>query len=55
LQREHIWHPYYELKLDEEDFKDKMQKAKANKDLDNIHKDVNEIQDQIKQMEELKA
>lgn len=27
IQRENVWHPYYEIKLDEEDFKDKYQKA----------------------------
>ena len=54
LQRDQIWHPYYELKLDEEDFKDKMVKAKAQKDLSSLNKEVAELEDQIKQMEEQK-
>jgi len=27
VQRENVWHPYYELNLDEMDFKEKMMAA----------------------------
>ena len=26
VQRENVWHPYYEVKLEEEDFKEKYQR-----------------------------
>ena len=31
IQRENVWHPYYETKLEEEDLKEKFQRSKAEK------------------------
>jgi hypothetical protein len=31
IQRENVWHPYYEVKVEEEDFKDKYQRAQKEK------------------------
>jgi len=31
VQRENVWHPYYEIKLEEEDLKEKIQRNKKEK------------------------
>lgn len=54
VQRENVWHPYYEINLEAEiDFKEHMQsKMQSNKDANIDGKDVSELKNQMIQMEQ---
>jgi hypothetical protein len=53
VQRENVWHPYYEVKLEEEDFKDKYQRQRAEKrEAEMMNKDIQEIENKLKSLEE---
>lgn len=53
IQRENVWHPYYEIKLEEEDFKDKYQKAqKEKKEKAMGNTEIEEIENKLKGLEE---
>ncbi|TNV82732.1 hypothetical protein FGO68_gene13571 [Halteria grandinella] len=53
VQRENVWHPYYEVKLEEEDFKEKLQRQKREKrDADVMGGDIADIEGKLKQLEE---
>ena len=54
VQRENVWHPYYEVKLEEEDFKDKIQKSRMEKKAgaDIMGGDIAEIESKLKTLEE---
>ena len=48
VQRENVWHPYYEINLDEMDFKEKMLAAAESKKLQNPGGvEIDEIQKQL--------
>ena len=53
VQRENVWHPYYEVKLEEEDFKEKLQRQRAEKrEAEMMSKDIAEIESKLKSLEE---
>ena len=53
VQRENVWHPYYEVKLEEEDFKEKYQRQRAEKrETEIMNKDIAEIESKLKSLEE---
>lgn len=53
IQRENVWHPYYEIKIEEEDFKDKYQRAqKEKKEKAMMNQDIEEIENKLKSLEE---
>lgn len=53
IQRENVWHPYYEVKLEEEDFKEKLQRQrKEKKEADIMGVDIADIEGRLKQLEE---
>ena len=53
MQRENVWHPYYEVKLEEEDFKEKYQRQRAEKrETELMSKDIVEIENKLKSLEE---
>jgi hypothetical protein len=53
VQRENVWHPYYEVKLEEEDFKEKYQRQRAEKrEAEFMSKDIIEIETKLKSLEE---
>lgn len=53
IQRENVWHPYYEVKLEEEDFKEKLQRQKREKkEADIMGGDIADIEGKLKQLEE---
>jgi gluconate kinase len=53
VQRENVWHPYYEVKLEEEDFKEKYQRQRAEKrETEMMNKDIAEIESKLKSLEE---
>jgi len=53
IQRENVWHPYYEVKTEEEDFKDKLQRQKREKkETDVMGGDIAEIEGRLKTLEE---
>ncbi len=53
IQRENVWHPYYEVKLEEEDFKEKYQRQRAEKrEGEMMNKDIAEIENKLKSLEE---
>lgn len=53
VQRENVWHPYYEVKLEEEDFKEKYQRQRAEKrETETMNKDIAEIESKLKSLEE---
>ncbi len=53
VQRENVWHPYYEVKLEEEDFKEKYQRQRAEKrETEMMNKDIAEIESKLKTLEE---
>jgi RNA recognition motif-containing protein len=53
VQRENVWHPYYEVKLEEEDFKEKYQRQRAEKrESEMMNKDIAEIESKLKSLEE---
>jgi len=53
VQRENVWHPYYEVKLEEEDFKEKLQRQRAEKrEAEVMSKDIAEIESKLKSLEE---
>ena len=53
VQRENVWHPYYEVKLEEEDFKEKYQRQRAEKrETELMSKDIVEIENKLKSLEE---
>jgi len=48
-----VWHPYYEVKLEEEDFKEKLQRQRAEKrEAEIMSKDIAEIESKLKSLEE---
>ena len=54
VQRENVWHPYYEVKLEEEDFKDKLQRQRLEKKAgaDMMGGDIAELESKLKSLEE---
>ena len=53
IQRENVWRPFYEAKMEEEDFKDKYQKAqKEKKEKAMMNTDIEEIETKLKNLEE---
>ena len=53
MQRENVWHPYYELNVEEMDFKEKMIAAAEEKRLANIGgQAIQDLQRQLQQMNE---
>lgn len=52
IQRENVWHPYYEIKVEEEDFKDKIRNKKMAQMETAGNQDINEIEKQLKALEE---
>ena len=53
VQRENVWHPYYEVKTEEEDFKAQLQRQRAEKREAEIgSKDIAEIESKLKSLEE---
>ena len=53
IQRENVWHPYYEVKLEEEDFKDKyLRGQKEKKEKAMMNNDIEEIENKLKTLEE---
>lgn len=44
IQRENVWHPYYEVKVEEEDFKDKIRNKKLAQMENAGNEDINEIE-----------
>jgi DNA mismatch repair ATPase MutS len=53
VQRENVWHPYYEVKLEEEDLKEKWQRQKREKrDADIMGGEIADIETKLKQLEE---
>ena len=54
VQRENVWHPYYEVKLEEEDFKDKLQRQRLEKKAgaDMMGGDIAELESKLKTLED---
>jgi len=54
IQRENVWHPYYEVKIEEEDFKEKLQRQRMEKREAEVQgsKDIVEIESKLKSLEE---
>lgn len=53
IQRENVWHPYYEVKLEEEDFKEKLQRQKREKkEADIMGGDIADIEGKLKMLED---
>jgi hypothetical protein len=53
VQRENVWHPYYEVKMEEEDFKEKLQRQKREKkEADVVGGDIADIEGRLKQLED---
>lgn len=53
IQRENVWHPFYEIKLEEEDFKEKYQRQqKEKKEKAMMNADIEEIENKLKSLEE---
>lgn len=52
-QRENVWHPYYEVKLEDEDFKEKLARQKREKREAEVNTtDIAEIENKLKSLEE---
>ena len=53
LQRENVWHPYYEVKMEEEDLKEKIsRKQKEKKEADIVGGDIADIESKLKSLED---
>lgn len=52
IQRENVWHPYYEVKVEEEDFKDKIRNKKLAAMETAGNQDITEKEKQLKALEE---
>jgi len=52
IQRENVWHPYYEIKVEEEDFKEKIQAKQREKKEKAANQDIDELESKIKALEE---
>jgi len=53
LQRENVWHPYYEVKVEEEDLKEKIsRKQKEKKEADIVGGDIADIESKLKSLED---
>ena len=53
IQRENVWHPYYEVKLEEEDFKEKLQRQRKEKrEADMMGGEIAEIEGKLKSLED---
>lgn len=52
IQRENVWHPYYEVKVEEEDFKDKIRNKKLAAMETAGNSDITEKEKQLKALEE---
>lgn len=52
IQRENVWHPYYEVKVEEEDFKDKIRNKKLAQMENAGNQDITELEKQLKALEE---
>lgn len=58
IQRENVWHPYYEIKVEDEDFKEKyqrQQKEKKERAIGGNVQEMEEIEKQLKNLEEREA
>jgi hypothetical protein len=48
-----VWHPYYEVKLEEEDFKEKLQRQRKEKrEADMMGGEIAEIEGKLKSLED---
>lgn len=53
VQRENVWHPYYEIKVEEENFKEKLQRQKREqREADVVGGDVADLESKLKQLED---
>lgn len=53
IQRENVWHPYFEVKLEDEDLKEKYQKSRMEKkEKAMMNTDIEEIEKQLKTLED---
>lgn len=52
IQRENVWHPYYEVKMEEEDFKEKIQAKQKEKKEKAGNQEIDEIETKLKILEE---
>lgn len=55
IQRENVWHPYYEIKVEDEDFKEKyqrQQKEKKDRQIGGNVQEMEELEKQLKTLEE---
>jgi hypothetical protein len=63
VQRENVWHPYYEIKTEEEDFKEKLQrnikeasvKKVEGENIELLKKELSNIENLQKEEEKIKA
>ncbi|CDW73487.1 nucleic acid-binding protein [Stylonychia lemnae] len=52
IQRENVWHPYYEIKVEEEDFKEKIQAKQKEKKEQEGNLEIKELEKKIQALEE---
>jgi hypothetical protein len=58
IQRENVWHPYYEIKTEDEDFKEKylkQQKEKKEKQVGSNAQEMEDLEKKLKSFEEKEA